>query len=103
MTELSDVVRAQDRTSVLLRAFLKIFRIYFLSSLVIALAGAGYVYLTLHSLSGCVTTDALGNCSTNTPAASLCLYVIAVFAVGSLVMTFTTVEKALTSTLAAEK
>lgn len=103
MTELSDVVLAQNRTSILLRAFLKLFRIYFLSSLVIALSGAGYIYLTLHNLGGCSTTDAQGNCAPSTIPPALCLYVIAIFAVGSLFMTFTTVETALTDTKAAEK
>lgn len=103
MTELSDVVLAQNRTSILLRAFLKIFRIYFLSSLVIALSGAGYVYLTLHNLGDCATTDAEGNCAPSVVPPALCLYIIAIFAVGSMIMTFTTVETALTSTEAVEK
>jgi len=65
MTELSDVVKAQERTTLLLRAFLKIFLIYFSSSLIIGASAVGYAYSTVHNLTGCTLGDLTGTCSTN--------------------------------------
>ena len=95
MTDLSDVVLAQNKTTILLRAFLKIFQIYFVSALVIGLAGAGYLYYSLHNLSGCVlAADGSSSCSTSSMP-RFCLYIIAIFAIGSVILTFVTIDKAL--------
>ena len=95
MTELSEVVAAQNRTTVLLRAFLKIFLIYFSASLVIGLSVVGYLYYTVRNLAGCSLSSLTGDCSTN----NLPLFfeiLIAIVGIGSIILTFMIAGDALT-------
>ena len=98
MADISDVVLAQNRTTLLLRAFLKIFLIYFVASLVIGLSVVGYLYFTVRNLSSCALTDPSGNCSTSS-IPQFCEYIIAIFGIGSIIQTFFTASKALNETL----
>lgn len=94
MTELSDVVIAQNKTTIVLRAFLKIFLVYFVASLVIGIATIGYLYFTVRNLSGCALSELTGSCSrSNMPL--ICEVIIAIFAIGGIVLTFITANKAL--------
>jgi hypothetical protein len=95
MTELSDIVAAQNRTTLLLRAFLKIFLIYFSASLVIGLSVVGYLYFTVRNLTGCALSSLTVNCSTN----NLPLFfeiVIAIVGVASIILTLVIASTALT-------
>lgn len=103
MVELSDVVVAQNRTSILLRAFLKIFRIYFVSSILIGLALGTFVYLSAHNFSNCLTQGAFGGCSTSTTPQYLCLGFIVLVGLGALLMTSLVVDSALDSTDVVER
>jgi|GEM_PF-5148647 len=98
MTELSDVVAAQNKTTILLRAFLKIFLIYFGASLVIGLSVVGYLYFTVRNLTGCALSSLTGNCSTN----NLPLFfeiVIAIVGVASIILTLVIASAALTESV----
>ena len=89
MVELSDVVKAQDRTSILLRAFIKILRVCLLSALISGFATAGYFYFAAQSL---------GSFSTSSTPQSLCLLVIVVSAIATVILTFNYIEYALERT-----
>ena len=102
MAELSDVVLAQNKTTFLLRAFLKIFLIYFVAALVIGLSTVGYLYFTLRNLTGCALTALTGSCSTN----SLPLFfeiIIATVGLGSIVLTLIIANQALNESMPEEK
>lgn len=94
MADLADVVQAQNKTNTLLRAFLKIFLVYFVASLTIGLSVVGYLYFTVKNLSGC-SLDVLGGaCSTN-HLPQFFEILIAIVGVGSIVMTLIIASQAL--------
>ena len=94
MADLAEVVQAQNKTNVLLRAFLKIFLVYFIASLTIGLSVVGYLYFTVRTLSGC-SLDVLGGaCSTN-HLPQFFEILIAIVGIGSIIMTLIIASQAL--------
>lgn len=101
MAELSDVVLAQNKTNILLRAFLKIFLVYFVASLAIGIAVAGYLNSTLSDLSGCTLSDPTGACPTSDSPLFFEL-LIAIVGIGSIVLTLIISNRALNESLPEE-
>lgn len=97
MTDLADVALAQNKTNILLRAFLKIFLVYFVASLAIGIAVAGYLHSTLSALSGCTLSDPTGGCSSgNLP--QFYELIIAIVGIGAVVLTLVISSRALNET-----